>query len=171
MVIVDAPLDAAGDDHGSGLAADLSLSDDLLVKVADHHIRLFRDGERLAFHKGAQLLLRLLLVEHWVIFHNFFEPVIAVDGRVVFQHVQNETFLNSLLHGVDVERPMLHLALLIENRVAIGVDNQGAEGFQRFVLRRGCKGKIAGICEQLFALAHGVDLVLVVHVRVGHDRG
>lgn len=71
MVIIDATLNAAGDDHGPGLAADLPLGDDLIVKVADHHVRLFGDGKRLAFHKCAEFFLRLFLVEHRVIFHDF----------------------------------------------------------------------------------------------------
>ena len=33
------------------------------------------------------------------------------------------------------------------------------------------KGKIAGVGQQLFALAHGVDLVLIIHIRIGHDGG
>ena len=57
MVIVDAPLDAAGDNHGSGLTADLPLGNDLLMKVADHHVRLFGNGERDVYKRQGYSLL------------------------------------------------------------------------------------------------------------------
>ena len=52
-----------------------------------------------------------------------------------------------------------------------GILVRRAESLQCLVFRRGGEGEVAGIGQQLFALAHGVDLVLVIHIRVGHDSG
>ena len=42
--ILDGPLDAAGDDHGSRLAVDLSLAEHLLVEMIHHDLGLLPDG-------------------------------------------------------------------------------------------------------------------------------
>lgn len=72
VIVFNAALNAAGDDHGARLTADLALGDDLLVEVADHHVGFLRDGERLILDEGAELFLCLLFVEHRVILHRFF---------------------------------------------------------------------------------------------------
>ena len=60
-----------------------------------------------------QLFGRALGVEFRVGLDRLDEPVVAVDRRVVAQHVQDETFLDRLLHRVAVERPVLDLVAFV----------------------------------------------------------
>jgi len=133
MIVFNTAFNTAGNDHRTRLSTDLSLGNNLLMEVADHHIRFFGDGKRLALHKGTQLFLRLLLVKQRIIFHRLFQPIESVDRRIVFQHIQNKAFLNRLLHGVYVERAMFNLT---------GIHICITEGFQRLILRRSGKGKV-----------------------------
>ena len=61
---------------------------------------------------AAQLLLGPLRVELGVVFDCLDQLVVAVDRRVVLQHVQDEALLDGLLHGVAVEGPVLDLVRL-----------------------------------------------------------
>ena len=127
-----------------------------------HHSRFLGDGIAVTFHKAAQLLLRPLLIEHRIVLDGFHQPIEAVNGRVVLQHIQNEAFLDRLFHRINMERSVLDsVAVLIRN----------AEGFQCFVLRSGGKRKIAGIVQQLAPFHHSVDLILVIHFVIGSKPG
>jgi hypothetical protein len=78
--------------------------------------------------------LQTFRVELRVAFGFLDHLVVAAYGRVAFEHIQDEVFLDCLLHGVAVERPVLNLAL--------GVRGQRlSEHSQRFVLRRGSEGE------------------------------
>ena len=87
MIVFNTAFNTAGNDHRTRLPTDLSLGNNLLMEVADHHIRFFGDGERLALDKRTQLFLRLLLVKQRIIFHRLFQSIEAVDRRIVFQHI------------------------------------------------------------------------------------
>lgn len=139
---------ALPENHCASLSANLTLGNYLLVEMADHHFSFFRNRERLTFDKGPEFFLRLLLIEHRVILYRLFQAIIAIDGRVVLQHIQNKPFLNGLLHRVYMEGTALHLSLFIKQRIAIRIRYQCAECLQRLVFRRGCKGKVAGVGQQ-----------------------
>ena len=124
--------------------------DDLLVEVVDHDLGLEPDGMVMALDVAAQLLLRSLGVKLRVALDRLDQLVIAVDRRVVLQHVQDEALLDGLLHRVAVKGPVLDLA-------ALGV--WLAENLQRLVLGRGGEGEIAGIGQELARLHDAVDLV------------
>lgn len=84
--------------------------------------------------------MRSLLIEHRVILHRFHKFVVAGNRCVVFQHIKNKAFLNSLLHCIYVEWAMFHIvAILIRNTKCL----------QRFIFRSSRESKIAGICQQL----------------------
>ena len=98
--------------HGPRLAADLVQRDHLLVEVVHHDLGLEPDGMVVALHIAAQLLLRLLGVELRVALDLLDQPVVAVDRRVVLEHVEDEALLDRLLHRVAVEGPVLDLPRL-----------------------------------------------------------
>ena len=109
--VLDRSLDAAGDDHRPRLAADLAEADDLVVEVVDHDLGLQPDGMVVALDVAAELLLRPLDVELRVAFDCLDEAVVALDRRVVAQHVEDEALLDRLLHRVAVEGAVLDRAL------------------------------------------------------------
>jgi hypothetical protein len=57
VVVLDRPLDAAGDHHGPGLAADLLQADHLLLEMVDHDLGLQPDRVLVALDVPPQLLL------------------------------------------------------------------------------------------------------------------
>ncbi len=107
--ILDGPLDAAGDHHGPRLAADLAGRQHLLVEVVDHDLGLEPDGVVVALDVAAQLLLGLLGVELRVVLGLLDQLVVAVHRRVALEHIEDEAFLDRLLHRVAVEGPVLNL--------------------------------------------------------------
>ena len=152
VVVLDGPLDAAGDHHGPRLPADLLQRQDLLVEVVDHDLGLEPDGVVVALDVAAQLLRSPLGVELGVALHLLDQPVVALHRRVVPQHVQDEALLDRLLHGVAVEGTVLDGAV----RLRVGL----AEDLQRLVLRRGGEGEVARVGQELLGLHQPVDLVL-----------
>ena len=119
-------LDTAGDDHRPGLAADLVQRQHVVVEVVDHDLGLEPDRVVVVLDVAAELLVGLARVELGVAFDRLDELVVAVDRRVVGEHVQDEALLDRLLHRVAVERPVLGLAVRL-----VGL----AEDLQRLVLR------------------------------------
>ena len=103
VVVVDGALDAAGDHHGPRLPAYLLKPRHLLVEVVHHDFGLQADGVLMVLDVSAQLLPGPFGVEFRVVSRRLDQPVIAVHRRVMLQHVDDEVFLNRLLHGVDVE--------------------------------------------------------------------
>ena len=134
--VTDGSLDAARHHHGPRLPADLVQAGHLLVEVVHHDLRLEADGVLVILHVAAQLLPGPLGVELRVSLHHLDEPIVAVHGRVVLQHVDDEAFLDRLLHGVDVEWEMPGVPALWR-RVA--------EDFQGLVLGGGGEGEVAGV--------------------------
>ncbi len=128
---------------------------DLLVEMLHHHRGLLADGVRIALHKRPQLLLRPLPVEHGIVIHGLLEPVVARYRRVVGENVEDEMFLDRLLHRIDVERTVLHFAIL---HVLL------AEHLQRLVLGRGREREVRGVLQKPPPFHEDVDLVFVVHV-------
>ncbi len=85
---------------------------------------------------------RLLGVELRVVLGLLDQLVVAVHRRVALEHIEDEAFLDRLLHRVAVEGPVLDLAL--------GVGRQRlAEHLQRLVLGRGGEGEVAGVGQHL----------------------
>ena len=160
MIIFDAARDACGHDHGACLAANFSSCEHLLVEMLDHHGGLLRDGVGISLDEGAKLAPRTLSVEHRVVLDRLHDAVERVDGGVVLENVEDEAFLDRLLHGVDVERLPLLRAVVTCHGLARTVEHLLAEHFERLVLRRRREGEIAGVLEELSAFHQGVDLVL-----------
>ena len=95
---------------------------------------------RMAFASklSAQLLRRLPGVELRIVLRFFDQFVVAVHRRVALEHIENETFLYRLLHGVAVEGPVFDLAFGV-GRLRV------AEQLQRLALWRGGERKVAGV--------------------------
>ncbi len=123
------------------------------MEVIDHDLGLAADSVVVPLDVAAQLLLGAFDVVFGVVLNGFHQPVVARNRRVLLQHVENEPFLDGLLHGVAVERPPAGHAAGVERR---------AEDFQRLVLGCGGEGEVAGIGQQFARLHDVVDLVLVV---------
>src|SRR5205814_1079925 len=107
MEVLNGPFDATRDDHGSRLAADLLESYHLLKEVIDHDFGLEPDRVLMALDIPPELLLRPLGVELGIALDGLHEPVVAVDGRVVLQNVEDEALVDCLLHRVGVEGAVL----------------------------------------------------------------
>ena len=110
MEILDGALDAARHHHGARLAADLAGREHLIVKMIDHDLGLEVDRVVVALHIAPQLLPGLAGVELRIILDLLDQLVVAVDRGVVLEHVEDEFFLDRLLHGVTVEGPVPDLA-------------------------------------------------------------
>ena len=148
-VVAHRPPDAARHHHRPRLPAN-PLPRHLLVEVVHHDLGLQPDGVVVVLHVAPQLLARPLGVELRVALHRLHQPVVAVHRRVVRDHVDDEPFLDRLLHRVGVEGPVLGLPV-------VGVLR--AEDLQRLVLRRGREGEVAGVRQQPLRLHQPVDLV------------
>ena len=149
--VLDRPFDAVGDDHGPRLSADPVLDQYVFVEMVHHDLGLEPDGVVASFHEAPQFLLGLLRVELRVVLYRLGEFVVTLHRRVMGEHVQDEPFLDRLLHGVTVEGPVLEGTVGLRLRIA--------EGLQRLVLGRGGKGEVAGVGQQLAALHQVVDLI------------
>ena len=162
IVILNATGDAGRHNHRTCLPADFPFCNDLLVEVVNHHSRFLGNGVAVAFHKASEFLLRPLFIEHRIVLDGFHQFIETVDGRIVFQHIQNKAFLDGLFHGIDMERSVLDgITILIRN----------TEGFQCFVFRRSGERKIAGIIQQFASLHHGVDFIFIIHFVIGSKAG
>src|SRR5580765_2092245 len=75
--ILDGTLDAAANDHGARLAADLIEGQHLLVEMIHHNLGLEPDRMVMALHKAAELFPGALSVELRIAFHRFDQLVIA----------------------------------------------------------------------------------------------
>ena len=119
------------DDHRLGPPAEMPLH--VLAEVLDHHLGLLLDVVRVQAHELGQRPRRLLLRQVRVILDRLHQPVIGRVGGVVLHHVEDETFLDGLPHGVEVKRlrqPVRALA---------------PEQLQRLALRRGGEGEEAQV--------------------------
>ena len=112
FVVADGELDAARHHHRPRPAPYLLQAGYLLMEVVDHDLGLEADGVVVVLDIAAQLFSGALHVELRVAHHRLDQPVVAVDRRVVGQHVDDEALLDRLLHRVDVEGPMPDRAAL-----------------------------------------------------------
>ena len=104
MEISDRPLDTAGDHHRARLAADLVERDHLLLKMVDHDFGLQPDRMVMTFDVMPQLLVGALAIELGIVFDLLYELIVAVDRRVILQHIADEAFIDRLFHRVAMER-------------------------------------------------------------------
>ena len=121
------------------------------MEVVHHDFGLHADGVLVVLDVAAQLLPGPLGVELRVALRRLDQPVVAVHRRVVLQHVNDEAFLNRLLHAVDVEREMSDL---------LPGGFRRAEYLQRLALWGRREGEVAGVGQELLGLHQPVDLVL-----------
>ena len=162
IIVLNAAGNAGRHHHCPCLAVNFLLGNYLLMEMLNHHGGFLFDGEGGTYDKTPKFLLRPFFVEHGVILDGLHQAIKAVDGCIVGEYIENESFLNGLLHGIDMEGTMLDLA-------AFGV--RDAEGFEGLVLRGGSKGKVTGVFEELSPLHHGVDFILVIHVIIRSQPG
>ena len=112
------------------------------MEVIDHDFGFEADGVVVAFDKFAELFGGLFGVELGVVVGHSDEPVVAADGGVSLEDIEDEAFFDGLFHGVGVEGAVGDFAL--------GVRGQGfAEHLERFGLGRGGEGEVAGVGEHL----------------------
>ena len=123
------------------------------MEVVQHDLRLETDRVFVAFDKTPELPSGLLDVELRVLPHGLGELVVARHGRVVLHDIQDESFLDRLLHRVAMKRAVLD--------GAVGLRVRFAEDLERLVLWCRGEGEIAGGREQLARLHQAVDLILV----------
>ena len=124
----------------------------LFVEMVDHDLGLEADGVLVTLDVAAQLPPGALGVELRVLLHVLDQPVVAVHGGVVLQHVHDEALLDSLLHRVAVEGAMGDLAM----GLGIGVP----EELQGPVLGGRGESEVAGVGQELLRLHYLVDPVL-----------
>ncbi len=120
-------------------------------------------------NETAQLLVGLLDVEFGVVLDGLNKFIVALDGCIMGQYIQDKTFLNGLFHCVAVERAMFHRAVWLRN----GFTKQ----LQGFILRGSGEGKVAGIGQEFLGLYDPVNLVfeglvflLGTRLRQGHTH-
>ena len=111
-IILDCPLDPAGDHHGPRLTANFPLANHLFVKVIDHDFGFEPDGIFVGFDIPAQFLLRSAGIELRITLDLLDQLVIAHDRRVVLQYIQDKSFLDGLFHGVAMEWAVFDLLSL-----------------------------------------------------------
>ena len=151
--VLDRALDPVGDHHRPRLSVDLALGDHLVVEVVDHDLGLEADRVLVPLDVAPELLAGLPDIELRIALHRFGELVVALDRRVVLEHVQDEPLLDRLLHAVVVERKMPDRAVALRIRIT--------ENLQRLVLRRGREGVVAGVGEQLARLHQALEPLIV----------
>ena len=129
----------------------------LLVEVIHHDLGLEPDRVVVALDVAAQLLLRLLGVELRVVLDRLDQPVVAVDRRVVLEHVEDEALLDRLLHRVAVERPVLDLA---------AVGGTARRRSPASCSWRGGEGEVAGVVGSILRASDALVSSCVVHRRL-----
>ena len=134
-----ARVDAVSYDHGAGLSLDFLGPEDRLMEVVHHDFRLGADGFGVAFDEFAEFSLCPLGIELGVVLDGLQDVEVGIDGGVVSQHVQDEAFLDGLLHGVGVEWQVLDGAVVLRKRFT--------EQLQGLVLGGGGEGEVAGVGE------------------------
>jgi hypothetical protein len=112
--MLDRALDPVGHHHGPRLPADLVEREVLLEEVVDHDLRLEPDGVIVALDVTPELLPRALGVELRVALHGLDQLGVAVDRRVVAEHVEDGADLGELPDGV---------AELLVDDAAVGDDD------------------------------------------------
>ena len=150
MEVLDRALDPVGDDHRPGFAADLAMGQHLRMEVIHHDLRLEADRVVISLDVAPQLLAGPFRVELGVVLHPLGELVVALDRRVVTQHIQDEPLLDRLFHAVGVKGVMLDRTRRAPRvRVIAKISKRLVFG--------GCgKGEVAGVGEKLVRL-HQVD--------------
>ena len=99
------------------------------------------DSVVMALDEATQLLLRLIDVELRILLHRLGELVVALHRRVMSKHLQNESFLDCLFHGISVESVGPDRAVRLRVRPA--------ENLERLVLGRGGEREVTRVGEQL----------------------
>ena len=82
--------DAVANDHGAGLASNFVECHHLFVEVVDHDFCLQPDGVVMAFNILPQFLLCALRVELGVVFNLLDKLVVAIDGRIALEDIEDE---------------------------------------------------------------------------------
>ena len=88
-------------DHGLGASADLARH--LGGEVLDADGDLLADGVGMQLDEGLEQVLGLAPVVAWVVLDLLQEPPIGLVGRVIREHVEDESLLDRLAHRVAVE--------------------------------------------------------------------
>ena len=124
------------------------------IEVRKHHFCFGLDGLGLSFHVAAQHLLGTLGFVFRIALDAFGEFVVTAVGGVVSEHVQNESFLDGLLHAVEVEGMELAFFILC------------AEALQGFFLGRCGEGEVGAVLTHLTVshqlLQQGVGIASVL---------
>ena len=113
--------------------------------MIDHDFGLGANGVIMAFDILTQLFRRLLGVKLRVVFGLGDQVVVGIDRGVILKHVEDEPFLDGLLHGVAVKGAMLNLPFRVGRKGF-------AEDFERLVFRRRGEGEITGVLQHFARL-------------------
>ena len=162
LVVEDGTLDILAHHHCLCLAVQFVGVENLGVEVIHHDFSLCLDSLRVALHGLTYLFLRLFVVIFRIFLDAFNNLVITLVGSIVGQHVKNKTFLDGLLHTVEVEG--IELALFSSLAVYVFP----SESLQGLSLRGGSEGKIRAVGAHLAFLHQFLyQLVGVCSTRVG----
>ena len=145
------------------MSTDLLESDHLIAEVVDHDLGLEPDRVIIALDVVAKLLGGTPGIELGIGLDRLHELVVAIYRHVALENIEDETFVDGLLHRVAVERNVL------------GVPTVGdwfTEDLQRLVLRSRGERVVAGIGQHLPSFHDAVDGVLccLVVLRGTHLR-
>ena len=149
--VADGAFDISRHHHGLGFALQLFGLPDAGCEVIDHDLGLHINGLGAGFNKGFQLLLGLGGIEQRVVLHRLLHLVVALVRGVLLKHVEDELFLDGLLHGIQVEG------------VELAVSSLAAKLLQRGRLGRGGERKVAGVLAHLALIHRRQNLVLHVY--------
>jgi hypothetical protein len=119
------------DDHGFGFAVQLVA--DRCLKVLHDDGYFFGDCPFMPADELLEQRLGLHLLELRIVFYLFQQRPVLVEGRVVFQHIEDEALFDCLTHGVEAEGPVSPICLF------------GAEQLQGLGLWGGGEGEVAHI--------------------------
>ena len=163
LIILNSPADGAGYNHCSRFSADLTLCNYFTMEVLHHNGGFLMDRIAIGFHIIPENCLGTLFIEFWVILNSFRQLIIALYRGVILQNIQNEAFLDGLLHGVNIVRRRLVGPIRLRNFFP--------EHLQSFILWRCREGKIARILYHLTAFDDRIDLIFkVVFVIINTAR-
>ena len=119
--------------------------------MVNHDLSLLVNGILVVLNILAQLRRRPTSVKFRIIFYRLHQLVVTINRRVMLQHINDETFINRLLHRVRMKRHVLdHSARLLHWQ---------PEYFQRPVLGRRRECEVTRVRQHPLALHNPIDLV------------
>lgn len=103
-------MSGVAEDHCLAMA--VYLLSPVVKEVVHDHLDFLLDGEVMGLVVSEKSSLRVVFKKGWVLLGVLYELKCLLDSHVVLKDVENETFLNGLFHGIDVERMVFSVLFL-----------------------------------------------------------